>query len=399
MANFFGNDLKNKFIGTVGTDYLFGFGDDDDLHGMGGNDWIEGGDGNDVLDGGYGTDTLIGGTGNDIYFMIYDQDTVIEKAGEGRDTIVAWMDYQLGDNLEDLQLQGTAVHGFGNGLDNWIWGNSGNNALWGFGGDDHLFGGDGTDTLYGGADEDHLDGGTGADKMYGGAGSDSYIVDNAGDLVIENANEGTDSVYAKVTHTLAANVEYLFLVEGYGAINGHGNALANWINGNSSDNLISGGDGGDVIHALGGADTVDGGNQNDSLYGDDGDDTILGGGGNDKLNGGTGVDLLTGGTGADIFEFRTVEDSGHLGATADQILDFSAAQGDKIDLSMIDAVTGGDDQAFTFIGNNNNFVAAWGAGQLRFNGGFVEGDIDGDLNVDFRIQVNAPSLLAADFIL
>ena len=30
--------------------------------------------------------------------------------------------------------------------------------------------------------------------MVGGAGSDTYIVDSAGDKIIENANEGTDTV-------------------------------------------------------------------------------------------------------------------------------------------------------------------------------------------------------------
>jgi Ca2+-binding RTX toxin-like protein len=37
-----------------------------------------------------------------------------------------------------------------------------------------------------------LDGGPGADTMIGGRGPDGYVVDNTGDVVIENANEGTD---------------------------------------------------------------------------------------------------------------------------------------------------------------------------------------------------------------
>ena len=57
-----------------------------------------------------------------------------------------------------------------------------------------------------------LDGGAGADTMIGGAGNDTYVVDNAGDVVIENAGEGTDTVQ-RVDHTypLAANVENLTL--------------------------------------------------------------------------------------------------------------------------------------------------------------------------------------------
>jgi serralysin len=149
-----------------------------------------------------------------------------------------------------------------------------------------------------------------------------------------------------------------------------------------------------------------------SLYGDAGNDELRGGGGNDTIIGGLGIDMLYGDavwssdTGADVFEFRSIQESGHLGAAADQIVDFLShrhtTQGDKIDLSAIDAnTTVAGDQAFQFIGNNNAFVPEWGAGQLRCNGGFVEGDVDGDLNVDFRIQVFQTDnlLIEADFIL
>jgi serralysin len=132
-----------------------------------------------------------------------------------------------------------------------------------------------------------------------------------------------------------------------------------------------------------------------------------GGVGGDFLIGGAGVDVMTGGAGRDVFEFRSAQDSGFaLAAPADQILDFASArftpQSDKIDLSQIDAnVTAAGDQQFVFIGNNNAFSAALGAGQLRCNGGFVEGDVDGDLVADFRIQVFQTDnlLIDADFIL
>ena len=39
-------------------------------------------------------------------------------------------------------------------------------------------------------------GGTGADTLTGGAGNDTYVVDNTGDVVIEKANEGIDTVRA-----------------------------------------------------------------------------------------------------------------------------------------------------------------------------------------------------------
>jgi hypothetical protein len=75
------------------------------------------------------------------------------------------------------------------------------------------------------------------------------------------------------------------------------------------------------------------------------------------------------------------------------------ARHDYIQLSSIDAdVNTAGDQAFVFIGNNNPF---YGVGQVRCNGGFVEGDIDGDAIADFRIQVfqNDNQLIAEDFIL
>src|SRR5262249_27153191 len=67
-------------------------------------------------------------------------------------------------------------------------------TIHGQGGNDSLSGRDGTDTLFGDAGNDVLDGGAGADTMAGGAGNDSYFVDNAGDAVVENPNEGTDTV-------------------------------------------------------------------------------------------------------------------------------------------------------------------------------------------------------------
>jgi Ca2+-binding RTX toxin-like protein len=77
-------------------------------------------------------------------------------------------------------------------------------------------------------------------------------------------------------------------------------------------------------------DYILGSNIGETIYGLDGDDILIGGGGDDILYGGTGNDQLTGGTGADTFVF-----SEHGSANVDHILDYSAAEGDKIDLSAL----------------------------------------------------------------
>ena len=43
-------------------------------------------------------------------------------------------------------------------------------------------------SINGGAGNDTLDGGAGADKLIGGTGNDTYVVDNTGDIITENAN-------------------------------------------------------------------------------------------------------------------------------------------------------------------------------------------------------------------
>ena len=76
--------------------------------------------------------------------------------------------------------------------------------------------------------------------MQGGAGNDTYLVDNVGDVVTENASEGTDLVQSSVSFTLGTNVDNLTLT-GSGNINGTGNGDANVITGNSGNNTLDGG--------------------------------------------------------------------------------------------------------------------------------------------------------------
>jgi len=159
MAGGKGNALDNIIIGNSGNNILDGQAGDDSLYG---------GSGNDLLDGGSGADILIGGTGNDAYVVDNACDVVIEKANEGADTVQSGISYTLGSNVENLTLTGNGdLNGTGNALNNILIGNNGDNIL---------------------------DGGVGADTMSGGLGNDTYLVDNIGDVVNENINEGIDMV-------------------------------------------------------------------------------------------------------------------------------------------------------------------------------------------------------------
>ncbi|MEX1204088.1 MAG: tandem-95 repeat protein, partial [Dongiaceae bacterium] len=72
-----------------------------------------------------------------------------------------------------------------------------------------------------------------------------------------------------------------------------------------------------------------------AIIGGDGDEIVIGGAGNDSLNGGGGHDVLVGGGGADTF----VIGAGDNGV--DRIADYSAAQGDVLNLADLLTVTPG----------------------------------------------------------
>jgi len=163
-------------------------------------------------------------------------------------------------------------------------GNNSGNTLTGAGEEDTLNGLGGNDTLNGLAGNDLLDGGTGSDRMVGGLGNDIYLVNSSGDTVVEQADQGTDTVRTSTSYTLSASVENLTYT-GSGSFTGQGNDLAN---------VITGGAQGDTLRGNGG---------NDILIGLGGDDTLNGGAGADTLNGGAGNDTMNGGASNDIFVF------------------------------------------------------------------------------------------------
>lgn len=194
-----------------------------------------------------GTSTSFGGTSG---FTIA-ADTQIENAvtGDGNDTLT------------------------GNALDNELRGMRGNDTLLGGAGNDRLFGGVGDDILFGGDGNDMLDGGKGVDFMNGGAGDDTYVIDDAGDQVVELANSGYDTVVSSVSHTLGFGFEALRLT-GTAAIAGIGNDADNVIVGNAGNNRITAGAGNDTVATVSGS------------------GLIITGGGFDVVDGGAGIDTL-----------------------------------------------------------------------------------------------------------
>lgn len=116
--------------GTVGVT-VFGSSSGDQIYGNSGADTLNGNGGNDLLVGGGGIDTSRGGMGNDVYALGADNDIVVELLNQGVDTITSTVSRNLSTyaNVENLILQGTAVSGTGNSLNNIIYGTNTTNAL------------------------------------------------------------------------------------------------------------------------------------------------------------------------------------------------------------------------------------------------------------------------------
>ena len=291
---------------------------------------LTGNDANNVLNGGAGADTMVGGLGNDTYVVDNITDFVVELAGQGTDTVQSSVNHSLSAGVENLILTGSAEIGIGNGSANVLIGNDASNSLSGLGGADTMNGGLGDDSYIvedigdvvletsaaGGTDEvqskvtftlgsnveklilkgtgaingtgnalanvligneaaNILDGRGGADDMQGGGGNDTYVVDHAGDVMLEFSGGGTDNVLASVNYTLDHEFENLTLT-GTGNLNGTGNGAGNFLTGNSGANILDGRAGGD---------TMTGGAGNDTFIVDSGLDKVIetAGGGTDTV--------------------------------------------------------------------------------------------------------------------
>jgi Ca2+-binding RTX toxin-like protein len=378
--------------------------------GNGGNNTITGNSSANQLNGGGGTDRLVGGDGGDIYIVDTADDTIVEFAGGGTDTVQSTLGQtSLSDNVENLFLTGSGVAaGYGNDLNNTIVGNSNSNSI---------------------------DGGGGADDMTGGAGNDIYVVDSIYDSVHENLSGGRDVVVSTVTlFSLAANVEDLDLV-GTDSINGKGNDLNNKIVGNTGNNVLNGGAGADSMVGNLGDDTYYVDNSGDSVreYFGFGTDkivssidyalhanfekltltgnaivakgnamanTIYGNAQANVITGGGGADIMKGGSGSDRYVFNSIYDS-KAGIEHDSILGFSHGF-DKLDLSKIDANgKGAGNGSFRFIGASGFHGSAGELHIVKEAGNYlVAGDVNGDGVADFQISVQSSlKLTATDFVL
>ena len=291
---------------------------------------LTGNAGNNILDGGAGADRMSGGVGDDTYVVDNAGDTAIESSGGGADTVRASVSFALGDNIETLVLTGiNSIDGTGNGLANTILGNIGDNVL---------------------------DGGAGADLLIGGRGNDTYVIDNSGDIVVENADGGRDTVLAAISYALGANLEVLALT-GTEDLNGTGNSLANVILGNAGNNILDGGAGADDMQGGLGDDTyvVD---RSDDLVTEEfnsGTDTVvasagfilsdhienlvLSGNGNfagtgnalsNVLTGNSGDNLLDGGAGADTMRGGAGDDTYVVDDSGDKIIESNGEGHDTV---------------------------------------------------------------------
>jgi Ca2+-binding RTX toxin-like protein len=317
-------NVENLFL--TGADSITGTGNTDNnlIVGNGAANTLDGGVGDDTLDGGAGADSMTGGAGDDIYFVDNAGDAVNENLNGGTDSVYSSVNYTLAPNVENLYLTGSsAINGTGN---------TGNNLIVGNGAANNLNGGGGNDTL---------DGGAGADAMTGGAGDDIYIVDNAGDAVVEAVSEGTDTVRTLVNFDISATGRNLTNVEnithlGSANLQSTGNANANVLTGNEGMDTFIGGAGNDTYIVNNTNDTVTEGVgagtdeiQSSATYslsnnverlvltglanidgtGNDLGNTLIGNIGNNALDGKFGADFMAGGAGNDTY---TIDNAGDV---------------------------------------------------------------------------------------
>ena len=304
MAVITGTTANDTIVGTSSSDSLSGADGNDSISGDAGNDTVRGNNGNDWLEGGTGNDDVGGGSGQDSFALramgsanadlLFDfatgwdniqldatAFTNIGATGRFSSSDARFRAGTAAQDADDRIIFNSATGQLfydadGNGAgaqqliatlpagrsvvasDFWVFGTppSGGGVIRGTDGNDSLTGTSGNDSMEGLAGNDTLNGGAGADTMHGGLNDDVFIVDNAGDVVVELEGGGSnDEVRSSVTYVLPDWTNHLTLT-GTAAINGTGTALENIIIGNDAANVLNGGGGVDTITGGGGADTI-----------------------------------------------------------------------------------------------------------------------------------------------
>jgi Ca2+-binding RTX toxin-like protein len=359
----------NLLLGTAtsaqtGSDTLVSI---QNVIGSSGNDVITGNDSGNTLTGGAGNDTLTGGAGNDTFIATAGDGNDIYNSGGGFNTY----DLSQTSAAATVDLLRAVANSAQTGVDKLfgiqnVIGSSGNDNITGNGTNSILAGGAGNDVLSDGV----TPGNVGSATMTGGTGNEFYFVKSASDVIIENAGEGTDTVFTTLSsYTLGANLEALKFI---GANNQPGTGSFTGT-ANDAGNVIVGGNGPNTLIGGAGADNLFGGTGNDVFTGGAGNDVMTGGGGNDTFNAtaGDGNDIYIGGGAISTYDLSQTS----AAATVDLLRAVASSAQTGVDrLVGIQNVIGssGNDN---IIGNGTNSVLAGGAGNDVLSDGVTPGNV------------------------
>ncbi|XGA69590.1 hypothetical protein M5524_11035 [Duganella sp. BuS-21] len=330
-----GSTFNDSLTGDAGVNYLSGMAGNDTLSGGAGDDLLDGGAGNDSLMGGDGDDALVagrgsadvadGGAGSDVLNLLGNFADYVRTRLNATDLLLV-----NGITGESVTVRNVEQFEFNDGVKTLAQTLANITSIFG-------------DVLVGDGGNDTLNGGAGADTMSGGAGNDSYMVDVAGDVIIENVGEGTDQVSvafaAAGVYTLSADIENA-TVTGTVAAGIIGNELANQLTGNAGANALTGN------------------------------------GGNDTLNGGAGNDSMSGGAGDDVYV---------VDAAGDVVTELAGAGNDSVLTTLASYTLVGNVENVSYAGTGNfkgagNELNNWltgGVGNDTLNGGAGWDNLDG----------------------
>ncbi len=367
-----GTAANDSITDTEGDDVIEAGAGDDTIESNAGADALYGGDGNDgflVLS---DNSSVYGGAGNDYieYSSMSDTSAGLIEAGTGDDSVQIYsFDGHVAahgqDGTDTLSLlwsgelarislpEGTAdldenrvvsFDGF-EILEAWVGSGS---TVQGGDGNDMIWASDGANLLFGGGGDDRFDlslpGPAGADTVEGGSGTDTLVFDMSF-VDVERFAAGPAGNIRLAGVLTAIDIERFFI---YGTDSGGTITLG------ASEDTVIGGGGNDLISTGAGNDQISGGWGNDTLSGDHGNDLVSDESGRNILSGGQGADTLQGGEGADTLNggwgYDTVQGGMaadfffHLGVAghgADRVMDYSAAEGDRLTFGITSA-TGAD---------------------------------------------------------